>query len=70
MILFGGILFFVEKNVCIFEFLELEVAFLTFVLASKTVFLNSGVFGLFDELVVEAKPLAVLKDEGVVMAAF
>ena len=70
MVWLRGILFFVEKNICIFELLEFEVALLTFILASEPVFLNSWVFSLLDKLIVEAKPLAVLKDKGVVVAAF
>ena len=70
MIRFRRILFFVEENVCVFEFLEFEVAFLTLIFTSEAVFLNSGVFGLLYKLIVEAKPLAILEDEGIVVATF
>ena len=49
--------------------LELELSLKTLILTSEAVFLDFGVFGLLDELVVEAVPFVVRVDEGIVVPA-
>lgn len=59
----------VEEDIGVFMFLEFELSLETFVLPTEPVFLEFGVFGFLDELVVVAVPFVVGVDEGVVVSA-
>jgi hypothetical protein len=63
------VLLLVKENIGIFVFLKLEIALQTFILTAKPILFNSRILRFFNELVVEAIPLVLRLDEGVVVPA-